>query len=147
MYFADDTLFNIPSLIPYSAVLKYNASGIPQWGIGYYANSYNTYISDMLINPQQDLMVCGWSEGTGQFGNFTLPAFFSASTILPYVAKVNPAGLIQWYKTDGQDGVGSTYFNKIAMTPSGDYAVTGYYPPEVGFQVSYRLGCFQCSPW
>ena len=142
MYFANDTLFNIPSSTPYSAVLKYNASGIPEWGIGYYTNSHQTYIYDMLINPQQDLVVCGWSAGMGQFGNYALPAYSSAA-LLPFVAKVNPSGMIEWYKTNEHDIVGgSMRFNSIAMTPNGNYAVTGHYPPSFGLQIPYRFGCF-----
>lgn len=138
MIFAGDSLYNVPTNIPYTAVLKYDVAGNPLWATGCFANAL-TYIYDILVNPSQELVLCGTSEGPGHFGNFTLPATGTIQGVA-YIAKLNLNGDLLWYKTSAI--IESGNFFGMDHFPGGDYVVTGRYPPEVAFQVPYRIGCF-----
>jgi len=60
---------------------------------------------------------------------------------MPYVAKLDPAGNVQWLKTSDAHGTSTQQFNSITTCPNGDYAVTGFYPPEIGPPIPYSIGC------
>lgn len=141
MFFASDTLFNTTG-ISYTAWLKYNAAGMPQWAIGCIANGSMTYPYDIAINAQQDVLLCGKSYGPGMLGNYTLPAT-TLEHAVPYIAKINPAGTVQWHKTSDVLISSTIKFNSIANRPNGDYAVTGSYPSGVGpVGVPFSIGCY-----
>lgn len=135
--FAGDQLFNGPSLTPYTAWLKYDATGTPQWAIGCLA-IWGADPSDIAINAQQEALICGTSRGPGLLGNHPLLTN-GLGVSVPYVAKLDPTGNVQWYKTP--DAVANAEFNSMATCPNGDYAMTGSYPPEIGSQLPYSIGC------
>ena len=137
LIFGGDQLSNGPSLTPYTAWLKYDAAGTPQWAVGCLA-TWGADPSDIAINAQQEALICGISSGSGLLGNHPLLTNGLAVSV-PYVAKLDPAGNVQWYKSS--DAVASAEFNSITTCPNGDYAMTGSYPPEIGSQLPYSIGC------
>ncbi len=140
LLFGGDQLSNGPSSTPYTAWLKYDAAGTPQWAVGCLSDGGITYPFDITINAQQEVLICGISEGPGVLGGYTLPATYLQDHVT-YVAKLDPAGAVQWYKTSDAFGLWPAKFNSLATCPNGDYAVTGRYPQEIAFQVPYSIGC------
>ncbi len=138
LFFGGDQLVNGPSLTPYTAWLKYDTAGTAQWAIGCLAGGSMTYPYDIAVNAQQEVLICGISEGSGVLGGYTLPA---AGVGIPYVAKLDPTGNVQWFKTSDLLGTSTQKFTSITTCPNGDYAVTGMYPPEVGPPIPYSIGC------
>ena len=138
LIFGGDQLSNGPSLTPYTAWLKYDAAGTPQWAIGCLADGSMTYPYDIAVNAQQEVLICGISAGSGVLGGYPLPA---AGVGIPYVAKLDPTGNVQWFKTSDLLGTSTQQFTSITTCPNGDYAVTGRYPQEIAFQVPYSIGC------
>lgn len=135
LFFGGDQLSNGPSLTPYTAWLKYDAAGTPQWAIGCLTAGGMTYPYDIAVNAQQEVLICGISEGPGVLGGYIVPV------TMPYVAKLDPAGNVQWLKTSDAHGTSTQQFNSITTCPNGDYAVTGFYPPEIGPPIPYSIGC------
>ncbi len=138
IYFANDTLTNLLFPPEYWAVLKYNANGNPQWGNGLYSSSSNAFIYDLLINNQQELMVCGEARGLTHFGNLQLVA--SPSETITFVSRVSPTGFVHWVKHAEWGSNGSRHFSAMSMTPAGNYIATGHYSG------TFRIGCFTPMP-
>lgn len=133
VYFAGDTLMG-PSGIGYYALLKYNESAIPQWGIGIYNNTGG--INNMVIDDQQNVLLCGTFTGPTAFGNLIINAQAGHSKM--FVSKISPSGIVQWITNDKMETNWTKRFNDLCIDLNGNYLATGRYSGNPDFEI----GCF-----
>ena len=139
LFFAADTLVNTPSPPPYSALLKYDANGVPQWAVGCYSQGSMGAIKAITIDAQQEVSIAGWAEGPGQFGGVPLTAINLLETP-PYVARLDGSGNVLWLKSPDPPH-GQSRFNDLAVHGADAIVVTGDYPAPITPQVPFSIGC------
>jgi hypothetical protein len=111
------------------AIVKYDALGNELSATGYGGMSVNDYVSDLDIDDSSNVYMSGWYEnGTTTIGTFSLSNSGSNDMFL---AKINPAGIVQW--ADHAGGSTSDYGYGIAVTPTGQTYVCGSFSGVVLF--------------
>src|SRR5690606_22649341 len=80
----------------------------------------NEHVAHVRTDTDGSIYVTGTFSGTAQFGG---SAHVSSGAIDLFVAKLNAAGDVQWFKQGG--GVGIDRGVKLAVGPAGTIAVVG----------------------
>jgi hypothetical protein len=104
-------------------VIKLNQQGDEQWKYKHRLNSKWIYGRSIQITPDNQILVTGFMQEMQD------PACAT------YLSKLDLQGTLQWYKTFPR-GNNMAVGNKVIVTSTNDYLVTGYvrYPGEPGKQ-------------
>lgn len=136
-YFANDTLYNtVNAANKYWVIFKFDSLGTPQWARGLYT-SYTVEVFDMLINQQQELLVCGDADTPSELAGVPLTSLTGGQRT--FIAKLSSQGILQWVKNDDKGTNGTRRLRGIALTSDGRYATAGQYAAP------YSVGCFPAA--
>jgi len=97
--FAGDTLTNPGGAgVAFCGILKFSASGTPQWAKGHSYGSNNILYLDMIVNNSNEIIACGSYQGTAMFE--TIPLAPATGNPTSFIVKVNTNGSPAWAKQD-----------------------------------------------
>ncbi|MCX6351913.1 MAG: T9SS type A sorting domain-containing protein [Bacteroidetes bacterium] len=119
-------LKNTGGIVPIDIfIVKYNKNGVVLWAkqIGGTGNYQNEYISDLKIDAQGDLLICGtFSSRSITIGSYKFANNFSNSSDI-FIAKMDGDGNVKWAKQIG----GSSYqhINELVPDALGNIYVIG----------------------
>ena len=104
-------------------LVKYNSSGIEQWGVNTGTVFSNlTYANTVCTDANNNVFVSGFFPNTINFGPITLNAGGGSKV---YTAKFDPAGNVLWAKSVDAEVCGSTT-NSSDVDANGNLYITGY---------------------
>lgn len=130
-YFAGTVNFGGSNLVSAGTdifVAKYDAAGVHQWSQGFGSFAVDL-AEDVAVDASGNVYITGRFSGNVDFGGGVLA---SAGGFDTFVAKYNTSGVHQWSKRFGDTG-GSDEGLSIAVDPSGNVLVTGYFNGTVDF--------------
>lgn len=130
--FGNDTLENITDSIPYSAVLKYNFNGNPQWAVGLYPST-SVQIQNLAINGLQEVIVSGSSGQMSINGVKNFPGPPSKFFLIKFDADKNFKWFIGQANADGNSSG-----DGIAIR-NGDEYIVGGTTQNAG--IAFQFGC------
>ncbi len=110
-------------------IAKYNTSGILLAYTKEQATDYNVIPTDLHIDSNDNVYVCGGYDGTVSFGgiyNYTTIGNYDVFT-----AKYNSSLAIQWVKSEG--GIGFDVAQKVVTDASGNVFIAGNYNSIINF--------------
>lgn len=101
-------------------VVKLSKQGQELWRYHHSINRKWIYARSILITPEKDIVVAGFMQESQNPQSAT------------YLAKISETGTLKWYKTFPH-GTNIAAGNKVIITSSKDYLITGYvrYPAEL----------------
>lgn len=108
---------------------KLSHSGDLLWRQTYGADGYNVFIDDVVLDYNQDIIICGWTNSPNNFGTAGVFQESNAGSYDRFLAKLNnTTGEIIWSTyfggtsndEDGADDVAWEYNAKIVITPSNE---------------------------
>jgi|GEM_PF-4679796 len=104
---------------------KYDVFGNCIWVLKGGSSASYDHIKSIAVDAANNIFVSGWLTGNAIFGSYTAPV---VSTAISFVAKINPAGVVQWGTTLCDHSAGSSmplYGNTIALDGAGNIFVAG----------------------
>lgn len=104
--FAGDTLQNpLSPLTEFAGVIKFSASGIPEWARGnLYAVGLTCTLNDIAINNNDDVILAGSVVSAPAMFDLLTAYGGNSGNAASFVGKLNNAGTAVWTKTDSRNG-------------------------------------------
>jgi hypothetical protein len=102
-------------------VAKLTSDGDPVWFTGIGGSGSLVSINDIELTPDGEIIVAG--EFTGSMGTGSWALTSASSTQDGFVAKLDPAGVVQW--ATGIGGAGTDLMSDVALAPDGSLVAVG----------------------
>jgi hypothetical protein len=128
----DTTYFDMTTMAmvvkQWGMIAKYNSTGVKQWLKHIGGGNEHDVINSVAIDAVGNLYVIGNYKDTMTISGTALPM---ASSVDIFIARLTPAGNVNWYKTAG--GANADFGGDIAVDANGSVVTTGMYEFNAAF--------------